>query len=121
MSRPPRCRNSAAGTSRDFAAGVVVGGQDEGIGGGAHVLQAVHGHDLAAGDQRQPAQQQAITKMQMRQRMAEDIAGGGKARAEGGGLGNVGRVHGAVLRRVRGRLTRITYAASLSALHAALR
>jgi hypothetical protein len=96
----------------------VVGGQDEGVGGDSHVLQAMHGHDLPACDQRQPAQQQAIAKVQMGQGMAEDIAGGGQARAEGRGRDKV--AHGVGLCGVLGRLTRITDAASLSAPDAAL-
>jgi hypothetical protein len=106
---------------KGFAARVVVGDQDEGIGRGAHVLQAMHRHHLPTRDQRQSAQQQAIAKIQMGQRVAENIAGSGKARAEARSLGNVGRVHGAGLCGVRGRLTRITYAASVSAPHAASR
>jgi hypothetical protein len=84
-------------------------------------METVHGQDLSPRKECECAQKQTIAEVQMRERMAKDIADGRKVRAEDGSLGNVGSAHGPGLCGVRGRLTRITKTPSLSALDAALR
>jgi hypothetical protein len=76
----------------------VIGRQDERVAGGADVLEAMDGENLAAREEGEGAQQQAVAEAQMGQRTGDDLSRRGHAPSllagpDGQRLGNLRGVH----------------------------